>query len=1004
MITFLLSVGVLAGLVMLRRLRQDVEATQADLRAVAAKVEVLRRPTDAAVEPVAEVAVPPVEAAPALPPAVPRPAPAPETPIFDFPPAAAPASSTEQPPPPPPVEAVAKPARPPVAIDWERWIGVRGAAVLGGIVLALAAILFLKYSIEHGLIPPAVRVALGFLAGGASIIGSEVLRRRRYGATADAVAGAGVVILYAAVWAARVLYTLVPGPVAWLLMVLVTLVCGLLSWRRESLVIALLGLVGGFLTPLLLATGAVDPIGLFGYVLLLDGGLVWLASRRRWPLLVDLSLGATFLYQAVWVFARMTPARFPLTLGILAVFAVVYAFVGSRRGAESPPGYLERGGRAGGILSPFLFALYFAARADLGPRLWPLAVLLMLLSLLATWVGRARREEMLPAAVALADCGVLAVWVVRGRLETAAAWELAAVALALACAFHWPMELGSLKLGPPERDRGRDGSAPAWRPATVATGGLALLVVFARLDSTAPAVFWPWLAGWAALTALWLRQAAIAAQPRLRLVAAVLPAIAFAVFAPSHASGAAMPSGTLYLGLMVAAAVAFQLLGLRARGAAAEKIVDRPDAAPLLAAVGLALALLLILDLPSFATGAVLATSIALGLLGILAATRLTSGLAYLWVAALMVVSHFALAFGRGRFAGGTGDAKIILAAGAAAVLLVTSWPFLAGRRLAADRWALYAAALAGPAWFLVLQWAWRRQFGAAAIAVLPVALGALSLAAALRGRRAFAADDPARKRSLVWFLAVALGFVSLAIPMQLRKEWITIGWALQGAGVMALWERLDHPGLRSFGLALLAAVSVRLVANPALLGYYPHGGLPVFNWLMYTYLVPAAALLWSARIQERVETGRGREVPTQFGGAGLRGAGVCGASAILVVFVWINLTIFDAFSRGGGLAVTLHRLPARDLTLSLAWTLYAVLLLAIGMARRSVALRWLSLAFLILAIAKVFLYDLGELHDLYRVASLVGLAISLLVVSLAYQRFVFAADREAAAGPSEEP
>ena len=44
-------------------------------------------------------------------------------------------------------------------------------------------------------------------------------------------------------------------------------------------------------------------------------------------------------------------------------------------------------------------------------------------------------------------------------------------------------------------------------------------------------------------------------------------------------------------------------------------------------------------------------------------------------------------------------------------------------------------------------------------------------------------------------------------------------------------------------------------------------------------------------------------------------------------------------------------------------------------MARKSVALRWLSLGVLILTIGKVFLYDLGQLKDLYRVASLVGLA-----------------------------
>ena len=43
-----------------------------------------------------------------------------------------------------------------------------------------------------------------------------------------------------------------------------------------------------------------------------------------------------------------------------------------------------------------------------------------------------------------------------------------------------------------------------------------------------------------------------------------------------------------------------------------------------------------------------------------------------------------------------------------------------------------------------------------------------------------------------------------------------------------------------------------------------------------------------------------------------------------------------------------------------------------------------------ILAIGKVFLRDLGHLEGLYRVGSLTGLAVSLLVVSLFYQRFVF--------------
>ena len=108
------------------------------------------------------------------------------------------------------------------------------------------------------------------------------------------------------------------------------------------------------------------------------------------------------------------------------------------------------------------------------------------------------------------------------------------------------------------------------------------------------------------------------------------------------------------------------------------------------------------------------------------------------------------------------------------------------------------------------------------------------------------------------------------------------------------------------------------------------------------------------------------------------------------MIFVWLNLAIADWFTTGEQLSITFARLPARDLTSSIAWALYALVLLAVGVARRSMALRWASLGLLVITIAKVFLHDLGELRDLYRVASLLGLAVSLILVSLAYQRFVF--------------
>ncbi len=122
---------------------------------------------------------------------------------------------------------------------------------------------------------------------------------------------------------------------------------------------------------------------------------------------------------------------------------------------------------------------------------------------------------------------------------------------------------------------------------------------------------------------------------------------------------------------------------------------------------------------------------------------------------------------------------------------------------------------------------------------------------------------------------------------------------------------------------------------------------------------------------------------------------------AVLIGFAWINLTVIDAFSASRTLSLSLERMASRDLAISLSWALYAILLLVIGTWKRQGALRKVSLVFFVLTIAKVFLYDLGELTDLYRVLSLLGLAISLIGVSLLYQRFVFRKDGQSRIGGS---
>src|SRR5206468_11134347 len=118
------------------------------------------------------------------------------------------------------------------------------------------------------------------------------------------------------------------------LMVAVTASGCILSWRHGSQVIASLGLVGGFLTPLLLSTGADRPIGLFGYVLLLDTGLLYLARQRRWPVLALLSLAGTVFYQALWLGTRMGLDRLLLALAMPGGFLLLFAVAPRLAGGE----------------------------------------------------------------------------------------------------------------------------------------------------------------------------------------------------------------------------------------------------------------------------------------------------------------------------------------------------------------------------------------------------------------------------------------------------------------------------------------------------------------------------------------------------------------------------------------------------------------------------------------------------------------------------------------------
>jgi len=885
--------------------------------------------------------------------------------------------------------------RPKREINWEQWIGVRGAAVAGAVVAALAGILFLKYAIEKGMLPPVVRVTIGYFSGTAVLLLAQWVRRRDYKPTADALAGAGVVILYAATWAARSLHELLSFPVAFGLMILITAIGGLLAWRYRAMSTAYIGLVGGFATPLLLGSDLDNPIGLFGYLLLLNIGIWSLARRNGWYSLAFLSQAATFIYQLIWIRVEMEPSQSTAGLVILGVFAVFFTLVAHPM--------QNRRLQIGGLLAPFALGFYYASHSDLTRDPLMFVALISLVSILACWLSITQGQPMIALSAVAADLALIVAWSSNSEFDASRSWQLAGISVVLALLFHlrheWVVRRAADGLA------GSTTSGPETFPSLLAAGGILCW------NSTLLALDWKigfmaWLTAAIVLGAMLLRQGRISTEQFQPLVAAT--AIAVGLLGPvgrfaltPERLNPGTPGAVLFYLIVIAFGAAFFAWGLWKD----DREPGRQFGA-ISAAVLCSLVLSIALGNRGLSAPSFFAITAALTLLIVLVATHISSGGLYAVAGILLLVNHMAWLREAGSPPSQSGVALVSMVI---VVVFFSYWPWLTQRTwLAADslprtpsrlfsmpelssgRVVWIAAALAGPAWFVALRHLWLHRFGDSAIGLLPLGLGLVAFVAARAATR-----SSQTRLALVWFSAVALGSIALAIPLQLDKEWITVGWSLNALAMLFLWRRLRHPGLAWFGLALHLAVVSRLLLNPAVLDYYSAGGMPILNWLAYTYLIPAASLVTSGVILTR-EVDKGADLDPDLWKKLAQGLG---GAAILVIFAWINLAVLDAFAESDRMTFDFQHRPARDLTLSISWAVYALALLGLGLLRRVAALRWVSLVFLVLTIIKVFLHDLGELTDLFRVASLVGLAVSLIVVSLLYQRFVFTNRHTTSAG-----
>jgi uncharacterized membrane protein len=75
-------------------------------------------------------------------------------------------------------------------------------------------------------------------------------------------------------------------------------------------------------------------------------------------------------------------------------------------------------------------------------------------------------------------------------------------------------------------------------------------------------------------------------------------------------------------------------------------------------------------------------------------------------------------------------------------------------------------------------------------------------------------------------------------------------------------------------------------------------------------------------------------------------------------------------------------------MTYSIAWAIFAFILLIVGINRKLKAPRYAAIGLIGITLAKLFLHDLINLGQLYRVGALLVVASVLIIGSYLYQRF----------------
>jgi uncharacterized membrane protein len=270
---------------------------------------------------------------------------------------------------------------------------------------------------------------------------------------------------------------------------------------------------------------------------------------------------------------------------------------------------------------------------------------------------------------------------------------------------------------------------------------------------------------------------------------------------------------------------------------------------------------------------------------------------------------------------------------------------------------------------------------------------------------------------NLYTFLAfLAVGFITLAIPVQFKQNTITISWAIEALLLMVIGAKLKKNSFVIFSVVVTVLTLFRYFFLDSF--KYNQYSISVFNPVFLTAVILVGCVYLMAyavrsfadekagfvnkkslmtlffilanfvsvfAISQEINTSYNREISSVSSLRNIRREKIPVAP---LDKAGKNNNFYQTPEYKQEQEKIANLKSSNSIALSIFWLIYAVGLIAFGMVRASKRVRVGGMVLLSLAILKLFFVDLWSLGRLYQIISSMSLGVVLLLVSFGYQKY----------------